>query len=217
MQLSIDIETHGTGHNARIIQLSAIGFDFNEGVFEAHELLQMDERCFNYRIAPYAGAQVDAGALQFWAQPEQRLAKTEIERMPETRIDDVLDAFDKFCGEWLGTRGHMWAKPPSFDLALIQDMYELHGRKVPWGRRQERDLRTLIYLAEQVPLTNFKVPDISQSRLIPHFALHDAAVQAVVAQSAFRSLTRFARQQAVPAHAKVAKPRPEKRRAKSIE
>lgn len=217
MQISVDIETHGTGHNARIIQIGAVGFDFNEGVFEAHELLQMDERCFNVRIAPYAGAQIDAGALQFWAQPEQRLAKTEIERMPELYVGEALDAFDKFCSEWLGTRGHMWAKPPSFDLSLIQDMYALLDRKVPWNFRQTRDVRTLIYLAEQVPMVNFKVPNIDQARLIPHYALHDAAVQAVVSQAAFRSLTRFARSQAIPVHAKVGKTKAEKSRAQPIE
>lgn len=184
----------GTGRNARLIQIGAVGFDFNEGVLEAHELLQMDDRCFNVAIAPYAGAEQDAGAMAFWADPAQALALAEINRMPQLEVTEALRKLTDFCEEWLGSRGNMWAKPPRFDLRIIEETYVLQGLGIPWHRRREMDLRTALFLAKQVPMTGFKVPDISEAKLLPHYALHDAVEQAIVAQAAFRSLSHFSRE-----------------------
>jgi len=189
----VDIETVGTGTNARITQIGAVAFDFNEGVLEAHELLQMDDRCFNAALLPYEGATQDAGAMKFWADPAQAEALAEIKRMPHVGVDAALSEFTKFCSTWLRSRGKMWAKPPQFDLRIIRETYALRGTDHPWAYNQEHDLRTLMFLAKQVPMVNFKVPDVSEAKLIPHFALHDAVEQAVLAQAAFRSLSAFSR------------------------
>lgn len=192
MQVMVDIETLGTGTNARIIQIGAVGFDYNEGVLEPHELLQMEDRCFNARVANYPGAREDSGARTFWADPAQAEALAAIERMDEQPLAEVLTKLAKFIKEWLGTRGALWAKPPQFDLRIISEAYALAGLERPWHYRHERDLRTMLYLAKQVPLTGFKAPDISGARLLDHYALHDAVQQAVVAQAAFRSLSYYA-------------------------
>lgn len=191
MQIMADIETMGTGANARIIQIGAVGFDFNEGTLEPHELLQMEDRCFNVRVANYPGSTEDAGAKTFWADPAQAEALAAIERMDEVPLADALAKFSKFVKEWLGTRGALWAKPPQFDLRIISEAYTLAGMERPWHYRHERDLRTMLYLAKQVPLTGFKAPDISGAKLLAHYGLHDAIEQAVIAQAAFRSLSYY--------------------------
>lgn len=192
MQVMVDIEGLGSRKNGRIIQIGAVGFDFNEGVLEAHELLQMEDRCFNMRVAQYTGATEDPDNCAFWADPKQAPALTEIERMPAQPLPLVLTKFSKFLKEWLGTRGKLWAKPPGFDLRLITDAYELTGLVRPWKYAHEHDLRTLMYIARQVPLSGFKAPDISNAKLIHHYALHDAVQQAVICQAAYRSLSHFA-------------------------
>jgi DNA polymerase III epsilon subunit-like protein len=192
MQVMIDVETLGSGKNGRVIQIGAVGFDFNEGVLEVHELLQMEDRCFNMRIAPYAGATEETGNHEFWDDPKQAPALTEIQRMDEVPLAEVLAKFSKFMKGWLGTRGKVWAKPPQYDLRLISDAYDLAGIERPWHYRHEHDLRTLMYIARQVPLSGFKAPDVTHSKLIPHFALHDAVEQAVICQAAYRSLSHFA-------------------------
>ena len=169
-----------------------IGFDFNERVLEVHELLQMEDRCFNMRIANYPGAREEASNAAFWADPAQAEALAAIQRMEETPLPVVLAKLSKFLTEWLGTRGKLWAKPPQFDLRVIADAYGLAGMERPWHHRHEHDLRTMLYLAKQVPLTGFKAPAISGAKLVHHYALHDAVEQAVISQAAFRSLSHFA-------------------------
>ena len=191
MQVMVDVETLGGGQNARVIQIGAVGFDFNERVLEAHELLQMEDRCFNMRIANYPGSREEASNCAFWANPAQAEALAAIQRMEEIPLPVVLTKLSKFLIEWLGTRGKLWAKPPQFDLRVIADAYGLAGMELPWRHRHEHDLRTMLYLAKQVPLTGFKAPAISGAKLVHHYALHDAVEQAVIAQAAFRSLSHF--------------------------
>lgn len=192
MHVQVDIETLGSGKNGRILQLGAVGFDFNEGVLEPHELIQIEDRCFNMRVADYPGATEEAGNHTFWDDPKQAEAKAAIERMQEYPLPAVLEKFSKFCKEWLGKRGKIWAKPPQYDLRLLRDAYELAGIDCPWHYSHEHDVRTLLYVARQVPLSGFKAPDVSGARLLPHYALHDAVEQAVICQAAFRSLSHFA-------------------------
>jgi hypothetical protein len=92
---------------------------------------------------------------------------------------------------WLGKRGKMWALPPQFDLRIIRGNYAWAASHVPvpWHYSQEHDLRTLLWLATKLPQANFKAPSMEGKGLIPHFALHDAAKQAVLAQAAYRALT----------------------------
>jgi DNA polymerase III epsilon subunit-like protein len=188
----VDVETLGSGKNGRIVQIGVVCFDFNEGVLEAHELLQMNERCFNMRVALYPGATEEPGNLAFWLDPKNAEALTEIQRMPEHPLPFVLNKLAKFLSEWLGTRGKLWAKPPQYDLRLLSDAYELAGIERPWHYSHEHDLRTLLYAAKQVPLSGFKAPDIAGAKLVPHYALHDAVEQAVICQAAFRSLSHYA-------------------------
>jgi hypothetical protein len=192
MQVMTDVECLGTGTNGRIIQLSAVGFDFNEGTLEAHELLQMEDRCFNVRIAAYPGASEDLGAQAFWADPKQAPALTEIQRMDEVPLATALGKFSKFVRAWLGTRGKMWAKPPQFDLRILREAFESAGIEAPWKYQHEHDLRTLLYIAKQVPLSGFKAPDNAGAKLVPHYALHDAVEQAIICQAAYQSLSHFA-------------------------
>lgn len=194
MHIQLDLETLGSGKNGRIIQIGAVGFDFNEGVLEPHELIQIEDRCFNIRIADYPGATEEAGNHTFWNDPANAEALAAIERMPEVPLPVALVKFTKFCNEWLGKRGKMWAKPPQYDLRLLRDAFDLAGIPAPWHYSQEHDVRTLLYVARHVPLTAFKAPDVSGAKLLAHYALHDAVEQAVICQAAFRSLSHFASQ-----------------------
>lgn len=203
MQVMVDIETLGSGRNARIIQIGAVGFDFNERVLEAHELLQMEDRCFNMRVANYAGSREEDGNRAFWADPAQAEALAAIQRMEEVGLPIVLAKLSKFLIEWLGKRGKLWAKPPQFDLRVIADAYLLAGMELPWHYSHEHDLRTMLYMAKQVPLTGFRAPAISSAKLVDHFALHDAVQQAVIAQAAFRSLSHFAARRAPDGRGKL--------------
>lgn len=216
MHIMTDIEMLSSADTAQILQISAVAFELNGTVLEPHELMQYDDRWFDACILPYYGT-VDARNAQFWQGPEAQQALQRIEAQPQIHIDEALGRFSAFVGRWLGKRGFMWAKPPSMDLRIIRGAYREAKLEKPWRNGQEKDLTTLIWAARKVPRTNFKVPVMAGAGLIPHYALHDAVEQAVVAQAAFRSLTYFTAQRSADRNAMLAAEQQELRDAVEIE
>jgi hypothetical protein len=192
MHIMIDIETLGPSDRAQILQLSAVAFELNGSVCEPHELLQGDDRWIDIVFELDGYGETDSKTEAWWQQPEQIEAAVRIiaqrVRAGVSRSAG-LEAFAKFVGLWLGKRGKMWALPPQFDHRIVRGNYGMIGEKVPWHYSQEHDLRTLLWLATKLPQANFKAPSMEGKGLIPHFALHDAAKQAVLAQAAYRALT----------------------------
>ncbi len=193
MHISTDIETFGSGDDAQILQISAVAFELNGVVLDPHELLQYDDRWFDACIEPYYGS-AEQSNCTFWHAPEQADALARIKGQPQVSIDAALDKFTSFVGRWLGKRGSIWAHPVTFDLRILRGAYREAKRKTPWEWSQEQELRTLLWAAKKVPRTNFRVPDMSTAGFVKHYALHDAVVQAIQAQAAFRALSLTAAQ-----------------------
>jgi hypothetical protein len=172
MHISIDIETLAPTDKAQIIQISAVAFELNGAVCEPHELLQFEDRWLNIYLKDYEGDR-DPKTLAWWSEPEQADGKRE-----------AMTTLAAFCELWLGKRGKLWALPPTFDLRILRGFYGAF--RVPWHYTQEFDLRTLLWMAEKVP--GVKAPSFEGKGLVKHFALHDAARQATLAQVAYRAL-----------------------------
>lgn len=187
----IDIETLGGKDNAYILQLSAVAFEMTGSVQEPHEILRDKERWYDVSVAyPEGGpdATWDQSNADFWQSPSQRDALALIMRRQQTPVVEALEGLGRFIGRWLGKRGGVWAKPPSFDLRILRGHYLAREVDLPWSGAQEYDLRSLLWAAKKVHAAHFRVPDMSSVGLVAHFALHDAVRQAVVAQAAFRAL-----------------------------
>ncbi len=193
MHISTDIETYGSGDDAQILQISAVAFELNGTVRDPHELLQYDDRWFDAVIEPYYGSR-DASNVNFWAGQEAATALERISVQPRISIDTALDRFSAFVGHWLGKRGSIWAKPTTFDLRILRGAYREAKKKTPWEWDQQQELRTLLWAAKKVPRPNFRVPDMSTTGFIKHYALHDCVIQAIQAQAAFRALSLTAAQ-----------------------
>ncbi len=193
MQIMVDIETFGARPDARILQISAIAFDFGS-VREPHELLQAEDRWFDAVLGPYnddTGFEfdwdcVDRSTLDWWGRPEQKEAMDRLKAAPKVTELQGLTAFAKFVKAALGKRACIWAKPPTFDLMILRGNLQKFGIEPTWHWRQERDMRTLLWLADKAG--SVKVPDDQGTGLLRHYGLHDAARQAVQAQAAFRAL-----------------------------
>ncbi len=198
MHIMVDCETYGSGDDAQLLQVSAVAYELNGVVLDPHELLQYDDRWFDAVIEPYYGGR-DASNVAFWAGAEAAAALERISSQPRISIDAALDKFTSFVGRWLGKRGSIWAKPVTFDLRILRGAYREAKKKAPWEWSQEQELRTLLWAAKKVPRTNFRVPDMSTAGFVKHYALHDAVVQAIQAQAAFRALSLTADQSPSPA------------------
>lgn len=193
MHLMLDLETFGSGDDAQILQISAVAYELNGVVLDPHELLQYDDRWFDAVVEPYYGGR-DASNVAFWGGLEAATALERINMQPRTSIDAALDKFTAFVGRWLGKRGSIWAKPTTFDLRILRGAYREAKKKTPWEWTQEQELRTLLWAAKKVPRTNFRVPDMSTTGFVQHYALHDCVTQAIQAQAAFRALSLTAAQ-----------------------
>lgn len=187
MQISIDIETLGSGPDAQITQIGMVSFDFSYQVQEAVEILNNEDRWLNLYVEDYQGSR-DESNVKFWNAPEQAEAKRGIDLATKIPLTTALDEISAFVNSFLGKRANVWAYPPAFDLRVLRAAYKRVGRECPWHWRQEACLRTLVWTADRVPRNKFKVPDISSQGLVPHNALHDAVEQTLIAQGAYRAL-----------------------------
>lgn len=191
MHIMVDIEALGFGERGRILQLSAVAFELNGAVLDPHELLQYEDRWFNCYVGTYDRGDWNYtnSACEFWDAPEQVKARQLINALPSSDIYGVLVQFNSFARQWLGKRGFVWAKPISFDLNLLRGNFAGQNIEPAWHPSVELDLRTLLWAAKKMPKQNFKIPDMVGLGLTKHYALHDAAIQAVTAQSAYCALT----------------------------
>lgn len=179
----IDLETVDNG----LLQIGAVAFDFN-AVLEPLEHLQKDPLCFAVTVAD-----VRIPHDHFWGKPEQKAALRSIHLGSTARLDEALSAFAAWVPRNLGKKARVWAKPPAFDLSFLRVQFAAFDIECPWHYRQEHDLRTLTWVAQHIYGVDFKFPSIENTGLIQHNGLHDAAIQATIAQAALRTVTGFKR------------------------
>jgi hypothetical protein len=188
----IDVETWATSADAALLQVGAVAFDFDH-TLEPHEHLQRESLIFTGTVEPsfeYSGAvRYDADTQAWWAHAERQRAMCSILEMAgRDDAKPVLERFADWVSRNVGRQARVWAKPPIFDLAVLRHNFTVFGVECPWHFRQEADLRTLAWAAQHVLGAEFHVPDIVGAGMIKHNALHDAAVQATLAQAALRAL-----------------------------
>lgn len=167
MDVMIDIETLGTGLDATVIQLAAARFDIN-GVGET----------FTTPLNPQGqiskGRTWDFDTLLFWVQQPSCYQVWSEAVNADHNTKAVLQRF----AEWYQAAPveHVWAKPPTFDLMILEQVYRMYSVRVPWDHRAPRDVRTLMSL----------VPASCYVRRGTHIALEDVKDQC---QSVINALT----------------------------
>src|ERR1019366_5587424 len=201
MEIMVDVESLGPPPYGRLLQIGAVGFDFNK-VLEPHELLQRNLLIFDMVVdTDHASAdtaqfiehtRIDTDTIKWWNEPSQDEARNAIHLSPRRGTPlECLTAFSSWIKRNLGKKARVWAKPPMFDLGLLRYSFQIAGLKTPWAHRQEACLRTLLWTAKHAMSLEFKVPAITHTGLIPHYGLHDAAEQVTLAQAAMAGLTRL--------------------------
>ena len=174
--ISIDIETADTGPTAAITQIGVAIMDHSGSI------LDHLGRNFKIDITDYDDwpqFKVHVGTMLWWAtqDPVARLAAfgvynpSRMESVNEDRLR-LAHAVQQFCEHIANIPGKIkvWAKPPSFDLVIIQHAFKVLGYKCPWGFRDERCLRTLLDLTPK---------DASIHGMPFEGAQHDAYVDAL--------------------------------------
>lgn len=158
----IDLETLGTKPGAAIKQ---IGWAlFNEELQEPvilSGLIHLDlQNCLD------CGLVTDASTIEWWL--EQGKEARDSMTKPGIKLSKALDELDTV---WrIVGASQVWAKPPGFDIAILDVAYRKLGRTAPWPHNKVRCMRTLLDL---VPKGKTFKP------VVAHNAEHDSIAQAL--------------------------------------
>ena len=167
-ELMIDIETMGPAPDGAVLAIGAVPFAMNGVKLE----IAPEDDWFDVRITleanVRAGRKIDGDTIEWWLR-QDRDAQVVLLREPRhTNLDTVMVEFCEFV-EKHGCKT-VWAKPPTFDLLILRHMF---GADWPFHWRNERDVRTVLYMADTL---GWKLPEKPDG--VKHDAVHDAYVQA---------------------------------------
>lgn len=168
--LMVDLETMATTTDAAILSIGWASFTKTEGVLQSGQI--------NIRSLDnlHHGRRFDPDTVAWWfSQPAPAIVSL-VDPEPLT----LAPALERL--EALVTRHKwVWAKPPQFDLAILQNAYDnVLQRKQPWPHRCERDARTLLALGK---VLDVPIPEPSGVR---HCAQSDAINQAAAVVAILR-------------------------------
>ncbi|SFV31438.1 exodeoxyribonuclease VIII [Devosia crocina] len=132
--IMVDIETLGTTAGSPILSIAAIAFDAETQAWGEEFQANIDPAT---ALAP--GMAIDIKTVAWWMeQSEEARSAAFTGTMP---LRDALDGFAQLIKQHQPER--VWAKPPSFDLVILEAAYRAFGQEAPWHYRTPRDMRTL--------------------------------------------------------------------------
>lgn len=187
LDLSIDIETLGRGVTSAPLAIGWAAFD----PFHYQKCLDPLQRASKVRVESSglihvdlqscldAGLTVDGATIQWWfGQSEAaRAALFADGRAPS--LGEALSELSRAVDAATRGVGRIWAKGPSFDIAILENAYRVARLKTPWKYNAPRDVRTIVQVAG---LTDAGRPENS------HNAMEDAIAQAKLVQEACAAL-----------------------------
>ena len=164
----IDIETMSSTHNAAVLAIGLVQFD--PETMNIGRMLEV--RCTLSSMRDL-GRDIDPNTVEWWLSQSEEAQKM---LLAEPRFSDPVammarvHEFLKSCGGQLC----LWAKDPTFDLAILHHLAD--QLKVRWAGHFSREysVRTMLLLAT---MNNWKEPFERQPG-VKHGALSDAIHQA---------------------------------------
>lgn len=163
--IMVDIETLDTLPTAAITQIGAFAFNLagGPGCFA--------DEAFSIRITPDLTKRTASFAtIQFWMKQSEE-ARASVFGGASVLLAAALAQFK----EWYVAQGdvvRVWAMPPSFDIAILENAMQAEYVKPPWAYNHPRCVRTLADIAGARKEDRI-------APIIPHDAGSDAMAQAL--------------------------------------
>ena len=166
--LMVDLETLDVKTTSTILTLGAVRFDpFNNSPMkELYLRVEIDSQ-------DALGCTVSDDTLKWWNQQDTSIMEEAFDPRDRIPIHEVINQFHALA--W--NCDQFWSHGATFDLMILQNIYDKLGRTYPWNSWQMRDTRTLFDLAD---------PEMPQNA--KHNALEDAKRQAIGVRNCFRKL-----------------------------
>lgn len=172
--IMLDIETMGTGRDAKVIAVGAAHFDPMTGALATRQT--------EFAVDDPTGKTTGA-TLEWWARDEQAKARAYLEGLPVLPAGLVVEVLTDKLGPFAGA--YWWAKSPSFDMVILEDLGVRTATRMPWHFRNLRDVRTLMHVSGLDYDDGF---DWSPASAPAHSPLADCEMQARHVGQAMRAL-----------------------------
>jgi len=140
--LMIDIETLGTGSNAVVVSIGAVLFDRDTG-----EIGPKFSKNLAYQDQLTVGRKVTESTIGWWMSQSNEARCNSFMKVSHSTKDALLD-FKEFIESNVSDDCRPWGNGPSFDLVILESLFDDFDIKHPWHFRHVRCLRTfkdLIY------------------------------------------------------------------------
>lgn len=173
-QVMIDIETLGTGFDSIVTSIAAVAFNETDIDSESNSYFH------NLPIAVQAeaGRKISQETWNWWA--EQNINPMTVPTNGN-EIKPYLIELSSFLNK-LSQKGELkiWSNPPSFDIKILEDMYNQYDLPIPWNFRQLCDVRTV-----KTALGENRYKEFQNEN--PHSAIDDCKYQIQIVQK-FQSI-----------------------------
>lgn len=176
----LDLETMGNKSNAALISLGAVEFNLDTGETGREFYNRIDlQSCLD------VGLVVNASTVYWWLT-QNRQAQEEVAKGGD-ELTAVLVNFHGWL--WQCIKGvKLWGNGARFDIGILEDAYVAIGYKImPWGFRDERDLRTLAAFAPEIKA---RFATERKSKMVEHHPIDDCKMQIAYASEIWKKLNR---------------------------
>jgi len=170
--IMVDIECLGTSPGAVILSIGAVQFSMGPDRALGAEFYANIDIASSLRF----GLKIESPTFYWWMRQGEDARKSLMYPQP-IQLLDALAAVREFFNP--DESPLLWAKPPGFDLGILQAAYKMADLPRPWGHRNERDVRTFCDAAARI---QWEYPKIKSKT--KHNALDDAKAQVWVIHSA---------------------------------
>lgn len=164
----IDIETLGTGFDSVVASIGAVQFNPDTGhVGNGRNWLVSVED------SARLGFKVDCETIDWWKrQPEAARKQLDGEQLVRSVTLELLDWLNKLCDK---DDLIVWGNGPTFDLAILRNLFEQMDYDLPWHYWNERCVRTQVEVGRLLGIDPKKTLEFDG---VQHVALDDAKHQA---------------------------------------
>lgn len=141
----IDIETLSTNSNGLVISISAIEFDLMTG-----NIGREFETGLKLKDQIAKGAVIDIDTVMWWLDQSKEAQKSLLSLVDEFHVEIALDNFNIWLDELecKNKNIRLWGNGATFDNVIVRNLYERHGITFNLPFWCDRDVRTLVDLAD---------------------------------------------------------------------
>lgn len=137
MDVMIDIETIGTHATAPVLSIGAVVFDRDKGPTQDTFYVEIDVS------SAIKGRDVSGDTLKWWMKQSEEARKQAFGGTES--MEEVLTQLTTYLAVVKGKYGSykVWGNGSSFDITILENLYQQYDMKVPWNFWDVRDCRTV--------------------------------------------------------------------------